>query len=39
LLETFERDQEGDAPDNGAPRNLIVVQNWTEELKRLVPAN
>lgn len=22
-----------------APANLIVVQNWTEELKRLVPTN
>ena len=22
----------------GAPRNLILVQNWTEELKRLVPT-
>ena len=23
----------------GAPRNLILVQNWFEELKRLVPRN
>jgi hypothetical protein len=22
-----------------SPRNLTVVQNWMEELKRLVPAN
>ena len=26
--------QDGD----GAPSNLILVQNWTEELKRLVPT-
>lgn len=25
-------------PEN-APRQLIVVQNWLEELKRLVPTN
>ena len=24
--------------DSGAPSNMIVVQNWTEELKRLVPT-
>lgn len=24
---------------SGPPRNLILVQNWTEELKRLVPVN
>jgi len=25
--------------DDAQPRNLVVVQHWTEELKRLVPAN
>ena len=30
----------GDAEAGDAPRsNMIVVQNWHEELKRLVPAN
>jgi serine/threonine protein kinase len=29
----------GDSADNGAPRSVIVVQNWTEELTRLVPTN
>jgi hypothetical protein len=24
--------------DEAAPQNLVVVQNWFEELKRLVPA-
>ena len=28
----------GDA-DPGTPDSLIVVQNWTEELKRRVPVN
>ena len=28
----------GDA-DRGTPDSLIVVQNWTEELKRRVPVN
>jgi hypothetical protein len=23
----------------GAPKDIIVVQNWFEELKRLVPVN
>jgi eukaryotic-like serine/threonine-protein kinase len=27
------------AADDGAASNLIVVQHWTEELKRLVPTN
>ena len=27
----------GDTDQAGAPANLIVVQNWLEELKRLVP--
>jgi len=26
-------------PATSAPREIHVVQNWTEELKRLVPAN
>jgi hypothetical protein len=25
--------------ETAAPANLIVVQHWTEELKRLVPVN
>ena len=31
----------GDPAEDGAgtPSNLIVVQNWFEELKRLVPRN
>jgi hypothetical protein len=28
-----------DGANEAAPQNLVVVQNWTEELKRLVPAN
>jgi len=24
--------------NEAAPQNLVVVQNWTEELKRLVPT-
>jgi serine/threonine-protein kinase len=27
------------APDAVAPTNIVVVQNWFEELKRLVPSN
>ena len=30
--------QEGGAGDNAAPQSLMIVQNWTEELKRLLPA-
>jgi hypothetical protein len=26
-----------DAESEGAPRQLVVVQNWFEELRRLVP--
>jgi hypothetical protein len=26
-------------PGGGPPSNLIVVQNWHEELKRLVPVH
>jgi hypothetical protein len=26
------------ARDTGAAESIIVVQNWTEELKRLVPT-
>lgn len=26
-------------PATSAPREIHVVQNWSEELKRLVPAN
>ena len=29
----------GQEDTGGAPRNLILVQNWLEELKRLVPVN
>ncbi len=29
----------GDADQTAAPASLIVVQHWTEELKRLVPTN
>jgi hypothetical protein len=25
--------------NEAAPQNLVVVQNWLEELKRLVPPN
>jgi hypothetical protein len=25
--------------DEAAPRNLVVVQNWFEELKRVVPGD
>lgn len=25
--------------DEATPQNLILVQHWTEELKRLVPTN
>ena len=32
------RSAEADAGGGTTP-NLIVVQNWTEELKRLVPVN
>ena len=31
--------KEGTPEESGAPPSLILVQNWTEELKRLVPAN
>ena len=31
--------KEGESSDKGAPRSVIVVQNWTEELTRLVPTN
>jgi hypothetical protein len=30
--------KEGNGPDQ-APPTIEVVQNWTEELKRLVPTN
>jgi hypothetical protein len=29
----------GQAQDGAGPANLIVVQNWFEGLKRLVPGN
>jgi hypothetical protein len=29
---------EGGADQTGAPPQIIVVQHWTEELKRLVPT-
>ena len=29
----------GGAEDESAPASLIVVQNWHEELRRLVPTN
>ncbi len=29
----------GGAEDTSAPLSLIVVQNWHEELRRLVPTN
>ena len=29
----------GGAEDTSAPPSLIVVQNWIEELRRLVPTN
>jgi len=29
--------QSGDAAQNQAPASITVVQNWFEELKRLVP--
>lgn len=29
----------GGSEQTAAPPNLIVVQNWLEELKRLVPTN
>jgi hypothetical protein len=28
----------GESNDMSAPMSIIVVQNWTEELKRLVPT-
>ena len=28
-----------EASDTSAPPSLVVVQNWTDELKRLVPGN
>jgi hypothetical protein len=32
--------KEGDGSGNDAPaRRLVIVQNWFEELKRLVPTN
>jgi hypothetical protein len=32
--------KEGDGPrDNSSPPGIIVVQNWFEELKRLVPTD
>ncbi len=31
--------QGGGAEDTSAPPSLIVVQNWFEELRRLVPTN
>ena len=31
--------KESDGDSRQAPQNLIVVQNWFEELRRLVPAN
>jgi len=30
--------KEGAADGTSAPANIIVVQHWTEELKRLVPT-
>ena len=30
--------KEGGADGTAAPANIIVVQNWVEELKRLVPT-
>ena len=29
--------KEGSGDQTATPQNLVVVQNWTEELKRLVP--
>ena len=29
----------GDAEDTAAPASIILVQNWFEELRRLVPTN
>ncbi len=31
--------KEGTPDESGAPPSLIVVQNWHEELKRLVPVD
>ena len=30
--------KEGSGPDQPPRRTIVVVQNWTEELKRLVPT-
>ena len=29
----------GGSADTTAPPSIVIVQNWTEELKRLVPTN
>ena len=29
----------GDSEDTSAPASIVVVQNWFEELRRLVPTN
>ena len=43
LWARFGREQElfyvSPARQAAAPRNLVVILNWTDELKRLVPAN
>ena len=31
--------KESSGSEAALPRNLVVVQNWFEELKRLVPVN
>ena len=37
--ERFLRIKEGGAGEQTSPAELILVQNWLEELKRLVPSN
>ena len=37
----FLRIKEGASDDSGdsTPQSFVIVENWTEELKRLVPTN
>ncbi|MEE8550110.1 MAG: hypothetical protein V3T08_02520 [Gemmatimonadota bacterium] len=35
----FSMIKEGAPDESGTPPSLFVVQNWHEELKRLVPTN
>ena len=33
------KEPDGPAEDTSPPPSLILVQNWSEELRRLVPTN